>query len=790
MIAWWCAWALLAQQPALAVPFEQVRFEGGFWGPRLETNRRVTIPYDFAKCDETGRLANFAVAGGLREGAHRGQRYDDSDVYKVIEGASFALATAPDPALDARLDELIGWIAAAQEDDGYLYTARTCDPDHPADGAGAERWSFLIESHELYCLGHLFEAAVAHRAATGKDSLFNVALKAADLLLATFGPGKRAAWPGHQEVEIGLVKLARAAGRSEYAELARFFLDARGTPAAEPADVNEGWLRYVQAHAPPLEQTEAVGHAVRAGYMYAGMADVAAVTGDARYLAASARVWEDVAARKLYLTGGIGARASGEAFGDAYELPNSTAYAETCAAVANLLWNQRLYLASGEAKYLHVLERTLMNGFLSGVSLSGDRFFYPNPLARRDGPLDPAGEGGRAAWFGTSCCPVNVVRTMPSLPGMQWAVQGDAAVACLLQPGTARLRIAGREVVLRMETNWPWSCAVRVVVEEVEEGAALPFTIRVRVPNGARATPAPGGLYTYSTVAAEALAADWVEERVAWSAGSSAAWEFALPVRRVVAGEEVAACRGRVAIERGPLVYCIEGVDHEGRVEDLWLPDDAELAPRWEPDLLGGVTVLEGSGKRAVRAADGGVDSVDAPIRMIPYYAWANRGPGGMAVWIPRGPELARLPALPTLADGAKPSASHVFELDALAALNDGLHPEASGDHSVPRHTFWPRLGTEEWLRYDFAAPTLVSAVRVFWFDDTGAGRCRVPASAQVETLAAGGAWQPVNALVPLGVARDAWNEQSFAPVTTSAIRLRVRLQEGHSAGALEWEVR
>jgi hypothetical protein len=430
-----------------------------------------------------------------------------------------------------------------------------------------------------------------------------------------------------------------------------------------------------------------------------------------------------------------------------------------------------------------------MNGFLAGVSLDGDRFFYPNPLARRDGPVDPAGEGGRAAWFGTSCCPVNVVRTIPSVPGMQWAVQGDAALACLLQSGDARLEIRGREVVLRMETGWPWDGRVRVTVAEVAEGEAIPFTIRVRVPNGARATPMPGGLYAYADARGGAEA-DWVEESLAWSAGSSAEWEFELPVRRVLARAEVAACRGRVAVERGPLVYCVEGVDHGGRVEDLWLPDDAVLEPKWEPELLGGIVVLEGTARRAQRGSDGAITSADAPIRMIPYYAWANRGPGGMAVWMPRGPEGARLPAAPTLATGARVSASHTFEHDSLAAANDGLLPESSGDHAVPRHTFWPRLGGEEWLRYDFAQPQTVAAVRVYWFDDTGAGRCRAPAAAQLEWLDAAGAWQPVNAFVPLGVAADAWNEQSFAPVATTALLLRVRLQEGFSAGVLEWEAR
>jgi DUF1680 family protein len=785
-----CAAALLVQHGLEPVPFDRVRFEEGFWGPRLETNRRVTIPYASAQCVETGRLANFASAGGLLPGAHRGQRYDDSDVYKVIEGASYALASAPDPDLEAQLDEWIRWIAAAQEDDGYLYTPRTIDPAHPPAGAGAERWSLLVESHELYCLGHLFEAAVAHHAATGKDSLLQVAVKAADLLLATFGPGQRVAWPGHQEVEIGLVRLARATGRAEYAALAEFFLAVRGTPAAAPPGSTEAGLRYLQAHAPPLEQREAVGHAVRAGYMSAAMADVAATSGDVRWLDASARLWEDVAGRKTYLTGGIGARAQGEAFGDAYELPNAAAYAETCAAVAYALWSQRLFLTTGTARYAHLLERIMMNGFLAGVSASGDRFFYPNPLARRDGPVDPAGDGGRAPWFTTSCCPVNVVRVVPSVPGMQWAVTDDVAVAVLLQSGRARLRVAGRELVLRMETGWPWAGKVRVVVEEVEEGIALPFTLRVRVPNGARAEPMPGGLYAYLGATDGALGEEWVEERIAWSAGSSAEWEFPLPVRRVIARDEVAACRGRVAIERGPLVYCIEGVDHDGRVEDLWLPDDTVLTPRWEPDLLGGVTVLEGVGRRASRGADGALVSADAPIRMIPYYAWANRGPGGMAVWLPRRPDGVRLPPEPTLATGARASASHHFELDTLVALNDGLHPEASGDHAIPRHTFWPHVGGEEWLRYDFAAPTTIAAVRVYWFDDTGVGRCRVPGRAQVEWLDASGAWQPVNAIVPLGVAKDAWNEQSFAPVATTALRLRIRLQSDGSAGVLEWEVR
>lgn len=793
-----------ADYPIQPVPFSAVRFEEGFWGPRLATNRAVTIPYDFAKCAETGRLDNFAIAGGLKPGAHRGQRYDDSDVYKVIEGACYALAVAPDPDLDARLDGLIGWIAAAQQEDGYLYTARTIDPARMPDGTGPERFSFLQESHELYCLGHLFEAAVAHHQATGKTSLLGVAVKAADLLVRTFGPepGQRQAWEGHQEVEIGLAKLYRVTGERAYLNLARYFLDARGTEAARPAGMSEDWLRYLQAHEPPATQTEAVGHAVRAGYMYSAMADVAALTGDASYRRAIEGLWLDVVGSKLYLTGGIGARANGEAFGEAYELPNASAYAETCAAVANALWNHRMFLLSGESRYLDVLERVLYNGFLSGVSLSGDRFFYPNPLARADGGggAGAAGgeeQGGRAAWFGTSCCPVNVVRMIPSVPGMQYAVRGREIFVNLYQSGAATLQIEGRELLLDMRTDWPWGGAVRFKAELRGKGEPLPLTFRLRTPNGARRTPAPGGLYSYLTAAGGDEGADeapdsgfqTIQRSLAEGAGMEVEIEFELPVRRVIAREEVAACRGRVAIERGPLVYCIEAVDHGGRIGDLWLPDDAQLTPQWEPDLLGGVTVLTGVARRLTQTADGTVRSVDAPIRLIPYSAWANRGPGGMAVWLPRGPELATLAPGPTLADAARPSASHCFEMDSVAALNDRALPESSADSRIPRHTFWPHQGGEEWLRYDFEQPTRVQSARLYWFDDTGAGRCRVPASAQLEWLDPAGAWQPVNAIAPLGTARDAWNEQSFAPVTTQALRVRVRLQEGVSGGVLEWEL-
>ena len=372
--------------PIAPVAFTRVTFDDCFWLPRLTTNREVTIPYDFRKCEETGRIDNFAKAAGLMEGAHEGIFFNDSDVFKVVEGAACSLSLRTDPELDAYLDDLITKIAGAQEEDGYLYTARTIDPTRmDPEREGPTRWSNLLVSHELYNVGHLYEAAAAHHQATGKRSLLEVAIRNAELIDSVFGPGRIRDVPGHEEIEIGLVKLYRATGERRYLDLAKFFLDQRGQPDRGTLQSNYDDPGYTQDHLPVTEQREAVGHAVRAGYLYSGMADVAALTGDRAYIDALDALWTSVVARRMYLTGGIGSRHHGEAFGEDYELPNTEAYAETCAALANVLWNHRMFLLHGDAKYLDVLERTLYNGFLSGISLSGDTFFYAKParLGRR-----------------------------------------------------------------------------------------------------------------------------------------------------------------------------------------------------------------------------------------------------------------------------------------------------------------------------------------------------------------------------------------------------------------------
>ena len=631
-----------ADYPIHPVPFTQVKVNDVFWAPKIELNRAVTVPFALQKNEETGRVDNFRKAAGLMKGPFQGKRYNDSDVYKAMEGAAYTLMLRPDPKLEKTLDDLIAVIAKAQEPDGYLYTTRTIDPKNPAPGAGAERWSNLRVSHEFYNVGHMYEATVAHFQATGKRPFLDVAVRNADLLVKTFGPGKRRAFPGHQEIEIGLSKLYRATGTRAYLDLAKFFLDERGHyfqgqkhAPDDPFGVYDS-DEYMQNHKPVLEQDEAVGHAVRAMYMYAGMADVAALGGYPEYVRAIDRLWDNVVGKKMYVTGGVGARSTSEAFGDAYELPNATAYTETCAAIGNALWQQRLFLLHGEAKYADVLERVMYNGLISGVSLDGMAFFYQNPLEADGKTKLYQDQVGRAPWFEVSCCPPNVTRFLPSVPGYIYSVQGDALFVNLFLANAASLEIAGTKVSLTQETRYPWDGTVKISVAPEKKAA---FTLRVRVPGWARNEPVPTDLYRFAdaneekpslkvngTPAAITLDRGYAVIHRTWTKGDAVEIVFPMPVRRVVANASVSADAGRVAFQRGPLVFCAEGVDNAGRVLDLAIPDTARFTAEFRPDLLNGVIVLKGPAA--------GTNVRDAVL--IPYYAWANRGPGEMRVWFPR----------------------------------------------------------------------------------------------------------------------------------------------------------
>jgi len=604
----------------------------------METNRRVTIPFAMKKNEETGRLDNLRKAAGLMEGRYEGRRFNDTDVYKVVEGTCYSLALNYDAKLDKQLDEIIAIIAAAQEEDGYLYAARTVDPKNPAPGAGRERWIHLNGSHELYNSGHMFEAAVAHYQATGKRSFLNVAIKNADLLCRVFGPAKRQDAPGHQEVELALAKLYRVTGKKEYIELAKFFLDQRGREHDSelyPEDSNFAIYNgkgYKQDHIPVLEQAEAVGHAVRATYMYTGMADVAALTGDEGYTKAIDKLWENVVGKKMYLTGGVGARHTTEDFGDNYELPNRRAYTETCAAIGFAFWNHRMFLLHGEGKYIDVLERLLYNGVLSGVSLAGDRFFYQNPL-------ESTGNYQRSEWFDVSCCPGNVVRFLPSVGGFVYAQRDDQLYINLFMSSTAEIGLENNRLKISQETNYPWDQKVKIRLEPQPAGQ---FAVNIRIPGWARNQPAPSDLYRYidenkerislkvnGAEAAVKINKGFVLLEREWRRGDTIELDLPMPVRRVSAHEAVMDDRGKVALERGPLVYCVEGVDNGGQALNLILADEAVLRSEFRKEMLGGIQVITGEGLIEKQTGREKVNLI-----AIPYYAWAHRGAGEMTVWL------------------------------------------------------------------------------------------------------------------------------------------------------------
>lgn len=619
--------------PIDPVPFTSVKVTDSFWGQRLKASREVTIPLAFSKCEETGRYENFVrAAHPSDEYKVEGFSFDDTDVYKTIEGASYLLQTYPDKKLEKYIDSVLQIVAAAQEPDGYLYTARTMNPKHPHDWAGPERWTKVEElSHEFYNLGHMVEGAVAHYQATGKRNFLDIAIKYADCVCKAIGngPDQKKLVPGHQIAEMALVRLYLVTGDRKYLDQAKFFLDARGYTSRKDA--------YSQAHKPVLEQDEAVGHAVRATYMYAGMADVAAITGDSSYIKAVDRIWENIVNKKIYITGGIGSRHAGESFGDNYELPNLSAYNETCAAIGNVYVNYRLFLLHGDAKYFDVLERTLYNGLISGVSLDGGSFFYPNPLASTGGY-------SRKPWFGCACCPSNISRFISSLPGYVYAVKDDHVYVNLYMGNRGELKVNNKKIVLEQETSYPWNGDIRIRVVK----GTLPFTMNLRIPGWVRNEVLPGDLYRYDdeqklgytvTVNGEAVEGElqkgYLQIERKWKKGDVVEVHFDMQPRVVRANEKVAADRGRVAVERGPIVYCAEWPDNDFNVHNILLNQHPSFQVVNNPDLLYGICEITTDAQALSYDAAGRLVVKDVKLTLIPYYAWAHRGEGDMEVWLP-----------------------------------------------------------------------------------------------------------------------------------------------------------
>lgn len=788
--------------PLQQVPFTNVHFTDAFWAPKMEINRTVSIPSAFKECEKNGRFDNFAIAAGIIKGEQRGDfSFDDTDPYKVIEGASYSLALKYDASLDHYLDSVITIIAAAQEPDGYLTTCVTNKCTRLSGWWGTHKWD-RINSHELYNCGHLYEAAVAHYQATGKRTLLNVALKNADLVCKTFGPnaGQIHRPSGHPIVEMALCKLYKVTGDKKYLDEAKYFVDETGrcTDGHHPSE-------YSQDHKPILTQDEIVGHAVRAGYLFSGVADVTALLHDTAYFHAITRIWNNMANKKLYITGGIGSRAQGEGFGPNYELNNQTAYAETCASIANVYWNERMFLLTGDSRYVDVLERALYNGVISGVSLSGDKFFYDNPLGSM-------GQHDRQAWFGCACCPGNITRFMASVPWYMYATGGKNLFVNLYAKSNSEIHSDGINITLNQETDYPWNGDVKLIVAAKKKQQ---FAMHLRIPGWMRTQPIEGSdLYSFADKAPAyevAVNGTRVENKLVngyividrkWKDGDVVTMKMPMTVRRIAAKDSVVDDRSKNAFERGPIVYCIEGKDQaDSSVFNKIIPEDASLSTSFRKDLLGGVEVIEGNVESMKQDS-----SVDCHSFMaIPYYTWDNRknkdGYRGdqMEVWISNDRSSAHAIPSSTLASRSTSLVIKApIQKDAPVSgsaeewswgVNDQWDPINSHDTSKPYFYWWLKVGCPVTLAYSFPEESEVSSVSVYWMQmEHYDGSFDVPASWSLQYLK-NDKWIPVKTSEEFGVSPDCYNTVHFQPVKTTKIQITANLKPNCSGGVLEWKL-
>ena len=616
--------------PITPVNIQNIKLTDEFWLPIIKTVQEKTIDYALKKCEEEGRFDNFLIAGGKVEGTVKGQMpFDDSDVYKIIEGASNSLISAPNKQLEQLLDSLVNIIKIGQEKDGYLTTWRSINPANPpADWVKVDkgvRWESLDKSHELYNVGHLYEAAVVHYKATGKRNFLDIALKNADLIVQTFGAeeGKIHTVPGHQIIETGLIKLYEVTQNEAYLNLAKYFLDNRGNH-----ENHNSFGAYAQDHIPVVNQEEVVGHAVRAVYMYTAMTDIAVIKNDTAYQQATANLWNNMVSKKMYLTGGIGAKHEGEAFGENYELPNLTAYNETCASIGNVYWNHRLHNASGDVKYFDIIERTLYNGLISGLSLDGEKFFYPNAL-KSDGVYEfNQGACTRKSWFDCSCCPTNIIRFIPSLPSLMYSKTKNTVYVNLYASNEATIVLENNTVHISQQTNYPWEGHVAITLNSEK---ASEFTVKLRVPNWAKNEVIPSNLYQYIeksskntniSINGKPVAIEEIDGYFSitktWNKGETITLDFPMEVKKVVSNANVIENKNKIALEYGPLVYAIEEIDNKIDFDAITI-NSSDVFEIKKDTILGGINTLENN-----------------KLKAIPYYAWSNRDVGKMKVWIPK----------------------------------------------------------------------------------------------------------------------------------------------------------
>jgi DUF1680 family protein len=795
-----------ADYPLKPVPFNEVEMTSDFWRPRLITQRNTLVPFAFERTQpgvEHLKAARDFLAGKTVE-AHRAHRFIDSDLYKVMEGAAYLLQLRRDPDLEARLDELANVIAAAQEGNGYLYPSHTTGAGAAKNMMGDAPYTFIVHSHELYNVGHLYEAAIAYYQATGKDKLLRVAEKSAQHINEVifvgdpdYNGGKPVLQaPGHQELELALVKLYRVTGNKLYLDMARKFLEIRGVTYVPDG---EGVMSptYAQQHAPVTEQTEAVGHAVRATYLYSAMADVGALTAEPGYGAALDRIWGDITNTRMHITGGLGAVHGIEGFGPQYELPNADAFNETCAAVGNVLFNYRMFLLHKDAKYLDVAEVALLNNVLAAVNLEGNRFFYVNPL-ESDGkyPFNH-GTAGRAPWFGTACCPSNLARLVPQIPGMTYATDNRDLYITFFAESRTEVQMNGVRVGLEQKTAYPNDGEISVAINPA---SPTKFRLLLRIPTWARDRFVPGELYRYADSSSEpvrlAINGAEIEANVEkgfasidrqWTAGDRVVLNLPMPVRVNECHPAVEANQNRIAFTRGPFVLCAEAVDNGGFTQRFLfdkLPDTSRSTATIST-IDSGSFLSVGVPARAL-TKDGETES--AELTLIPYYAWNNRGTGAMSVWFPRDRAAAVFDPhrLPTESVFAEITASHTSSLDTVSAIGDGKEPYYSSGKKVPRWTSRPQQGEPQWVEARFQERKPVRSIGVYWMQDRE--DVRFPKEWFLEVKQDGN-WKPLELYTTdrYGTRANQYNVVHPAgPLTCDAIRIRVIPQQDACVGILE----
>lgn len=780
--------------PLFPVPISQVVINDAFWSPKIKTWREVTIPDCLGKFEKDGTLLNFDhVRDGRLQEKHHGPPWYDGLLYEMIRGCADYLATQRDPALEQRIDGYIERVVAAQakDPDGYVNTyTQLQEPTH--------RWGLNggndLHGHDVYNAGAMVEAGVHYYRATGKTTLLKAAVRFANHMCDVIGPApKHNVIPGHSAGEESLARLYELfheqpelkkemgvpVDERRYLALAEFFIEARGH-----YEGRKSFGAYGQDHEPVFQQQTIEGHAVRATLMGAGVSALASINQRAEYQAASRRLWENMTTRRMHVTGGVGTGKGQEAFGGDYELPNN-AYLETCAAIASGFFSRNMNLLWGDARCVDELERTLYNAVLAGVSLKGDSYFYTNPLEANKDRV-------RWSWHECPCCPPMFLKITAALPGYIYA-QDEAGIYVNLFIGSqATLRVRDRKVALKQTTQYPWQGEVKLKIEPERD---LDFALHLRLPgwcaepllevNGQR-LPTNERVRGYARV-----------ERK-WRAGDEVSLVLPMPVQRLKAHPKVGADVGRVALQRGPLVYCLEGVDNGGHVRNLVFPPQAQVRAEHRPDLLGGLTVIRGQALGLQRAAwpaslylaaEGVPGVTPREFTAIPYFANANREPCEVLVWLAEAEQQAAPLPMPTLASTAKASASFCAARDTVSALSDQLEPATSDDTKVPRFTWFDHRGTREWVQYEFEKPARVSAVEVYWWDERRIkAQCRVPQSWRL-LYKSGGEWRPVPGLGECGTRMDQYNRVTFPAITAEGLRIEAQLQPGWSGGILEWRV-